>query len=257
MRPSVASIALTIWFYALFLAVSAIAIPLLALSVVVCAPFLSHRRAMRLFRDRIKTYGRTVLALPRPFVRISYETTGAEAIPPLPCIYVCNHRSASDPFLLAFPPGEIVQVVNVWPFRLPVLGKFARWAGYLSIREMEPESFFDAAEKLLREGVSLGVFPEGTRSPSGKIGTFHGAAFRLALKTRTPIVPICLLGSEDKPRKGSPWISPGRIRVLRLPALQPEAFERDTPFRLKNRVRALLEAAAEEAEPIESAPESA
>ena len=50
-------------------------------------------------------------------------------------IFVCNHRAASDAFLMCVLPVEAVQVVNTWPFHLPVLGRFARMAGYLNIKK--------------------------------------------------------------------------------------------------------------------------
>ncbi len=238
MRRFWSTLVLNISFYTLFLAGSLVVIPTLTLVMVVQAPFMSHRAAMCRFRQYIKVYGRIVIGFARPLVKVDYE---AEAdTKPSPCIYICNHRSASDPFLMAFLPNEFVQVVNTWPFRLPVLGRFARWAGYLSIREMPAEAFFKRGGELIGQGISLVVFPEGTRSASRKMGPFHGAAFRLAQQCRTPLVPVCLTGNESIPRKGSLKLSPGRIRIRQLRALQPEAFEGMSPFALKKRVHGII-----------------
>ena len=84
------------------------------------------------------------------------------------------------------------------------------------------------------------MFPEGTRSASRTMGQFHGAAFRLALQCGAPLVPVCLTGNENIPRKGSLKLVPGHIRVRRLDPPRPEEVLGMTPFKLKNRVRAII-----------------
>jgi 1-acyl-sn-glycerol-3-phosphate acyltransferase len=134
---------------------------------------------------------------------------------------------------MAFLPGEIVQWVNTWPFRLPILGRFARWAGYLSVKEMAPEEALARSAKLLEQGVSIAAFPEGTRSGSRAMGPFHGLVFRLALQTGAPIVPVCLAGNEHIPHKGSLVLNPGTIRIRTLPALTQKDYQGFSPFKLK------------------------
>lgn len=226
---------LSLYFYPLFFLVSAVVIPLLTLGVASCRPFLSHRRTMTRFRRAINRYGRIIISLPWPFIRHRYEVLPGSA-PGAPYIFICNHRSASDPFLMGVLDEEIVQIANIWPFKLPVLGIYARFSGYLNIRMMPPEEFMAAGTRLLQEGVSIVFFPEGTRSVSGKMGSFHGAAFRLALATGVPIVPLCLVGNGEMPRKGSSLLAPGNVVVRRLPALTRDSYAGLTAFALKNRV---------------------
>jgi 1-acyl-sn-glycerol-3-phosphate acyltransferase len=133
-------------------------------------------------------------------------------------------------------PHELVQIVNVWPFRIPVLGVYAKLAGYLNIRMIPPEQFMQCASQLLKDGVSIVFFPEGTRSTSRKMGSFHGSAFRLALESQASIVPLCISGSECIPPKGSPLLRPGIIRVRSLPEIGWDEYKDLTAFALKNRV---------------------
>lgn len=240
MKEVLSTLILNVGFYFLFLAVSATVIPAFVLIMVVQAPFMSHRSAMRRFRNLIKVYGRVVMLLPYPFVKIEYRDCAASEH--TPCVYICNHRSSSDPFLMAFLPGEIVQVVNKWPFRLPVLGRFARWAGYVSIREMSAEAFFERGKELLSQGVSLAVFPEGTRSMSGVMGPFHGAGFRLAMQCGVPLVPVCLTGTEKTPRKGTLKLLPSHIKIHRLDPVRPEEFQGMGAFKLKSMVHGIIAA---------------
>jgi 1-acyl-sn-glycerol-3-phosphate acyltransferase len=138
-------------------------------------------------------------------------------------------------------PYELVQIVNVWPFRIPVLGFYAKLAGYLNIRMMHPDQFMEQASKLLKDGVSIVFFPEGTRSTSGKMGNFHGSAFRLALSSKASIVPLCLSGSEYTPPKGSPLLHPGIVRVRSLPSIHFDEYKDLTAFALKNRVWKIID----------------
>ena len=238
MKGLLSTLILNIGFYSLFLAGSSVLIPALGLVMLLQAPFIPHRIAMRRFRNLIKVYGRVVTRIPYPLVKMEYKDCSDAKH--TPCIYIFNHRSSLDPFLVAFLPGEIVQVVNTWPFRLPVLGIFARFAGYLSIREMAVETFYEKAEKLLSQGVSLAVFPEGTRSTTQAMGTFHSTAFRLALRCGVPLVPVCLSGTEIVMGKGSLKLSPGRVGIHRMESLQPEEFQGMSPFKLKNRVQEII-----------------
>jgi 1-acyl-sn-glycerol-3-phosphate acyltransferase len=227
--------ALNAYFYTLFFLMSGTVIPVLTLFVVFQRPFLTHRSMMKRFRRAISWYGKVIMAIPFPFIRVRYEDTGNDD-PEKAYIFVCNHRSASDAFLIGVLPQEVVQIVNVWPFRIPVLGFYARFSGYLNIRMMLPEQFRQKALQLLSDGVSIVFFPEGTRSTTGTMGSFHGAAFRLALESRVPVVPLCISGSENIPPKGSSLLRPGMIRVRRLPAIPWEQYKGLTAFAFKNRV---------------------
>lgn len=224
-------------FYAAFFVFSIVAIPTLTLLGVLVRCVRSHRMTMAFFRRAIGYYGKVVVKiLPYPFVKIAFRDDEPERNLH-PYIGVCNHQSASDPFVLACLKGEFVQVVNIWPFRLPVLGPYARWAGYLSVNEMEPNDFLHAVSRLLKSGVSILGFPEGTRSRTGNMGPFHSIMFRAALQNRCPIIPISILGNQRTPAPGSGVLHPARIIVHKLPALTWETYRDMTPFQLKNVVR--------------------
>jgi len=226
---------LNIYLYTLFLLLSLVVIPVLSIVVAVQAPFRPHRRSMQLFRKFISWYGRAITGAAYPSIRVRFEDhagTGTMG----PAIYVCNHRSASDPFLMCVLSHEVVQIVNIWPFRIPVIGLYARFAGYLNIRMMATEEFMARAGILLSEGVSIVFFPEGTRSTTGKMGMFHGAAFRLALDTKASVVPLCITGNDNIPPKGSLVLHPGTIRVRALPAITWDEYKDLTAFAFKNRV---------------------
>ena len=196
---------------------------------------------MKRFRRCISWYGRVMTSVPFPFIRLRYEDCSGGRADRGGYIFVCNHRAASDAFLMCVLPHEAVQVVNTWPFHIPVIGRFAKMAGYLNIKMIASELFYERAGTLLAEGVSIIFFPEGTRSGSREVGAFHGAAFRLALRSKAPIVPLCIAGNENIPPKGSFLFRPGTVRVRRLPAVLWEEYSHFSVFALKNRVRAVID----------------
>ena len=232
--------ALNLYFYTFFILLSATVIPLLTLYVVCLGLCSSRRSTMKHFRRAINWYGLVVMAIPYPFIRLRYESQ-AGSTPGEPYIFVCNHRSASDAFLMGILPHELVQIVNVWPFRIPVLGIYAKWAGYLNIRMISPEEFMGKGIQLLDDGVSVVFFPEGTRSTNRTMGSFHGSAFRLALASKASVVPLCISGSENIPPKGSALLHPGTIVIRRLPAITWEQYKDLTPFAFKNRIWKIMD----------------
>ena len=234
MRETAKLIVLNTLFWPLFFLITPLCIPLLSLWVIIRTLFRPHRFRMRAFRFAIVCYGKLILGCLFPFVRLIRELPEKEL--PQPCIYICNHRSSSDPFLMALLPGEMIQVVNIWPFQIPIIGWFAKWAGCLSVREMPFDRFSSAATGCLKQGVNIAAFPEGTRSGEGPMGPFHGAMFRVALKTGVPVVPVCIHGNERIPPKGSWRLQPGTIRVRVLPPITMDTYRDWSPFHFKTHV---------------------
>ena len=231
---------LNLFFYTFFIIFSLIAFINLGSLIILLLLFLSKRKIFKFLRQAIRLYGAVIIRiLPFPLIRINYKNCSRND-PPGPYLFVCNHRAASDPFFLAVFPYEIVQVVNIWPFRLPALGLIAKIAGYLSVREMPFAEFLMKTHTLIKEGVSIAAFPEGTRSRDKSVGQFNSAIFRLALETRIPIVPVCITGNENMPPIGSPFLRPGLIKIHRLPAITWEEYGNFSPFKLKNYVRDII-----------------
>ena len=105
---------------------------------------------------------------------------------------------------------------------------------------MSYDTFESKCIKLLKEGVSIAVFPEGTRSGDKSVGQFHGASFRVALKYKCPIIPVCIMGNEDKPKRGTLMLQPGKIHVHALESLKYNDYHEMIPFKLKRHVRNLM-----------------
>ena len=216
--------------------------------VIIARPFLGYRRTLWVVRYLIRWYGLVIMRfLMFPFVRTIYKDY-EEGKDPGACIYVCNHRSSTDPFLMANLNTEIIHVVSKWPFKVPVIGWIAKVAGYLNIQEMTFEEFEARTCRLLQENVSIVAFPEGSRATDCDVRQFNGTIFRVAQKARVPIVPVCISGNQKIPEKGSGILTPGTIYMHKLPAIHWEEFKDLIPFKLKNMVREIIQSEVDKLE---------
>lgn len=198
----------------------------------------------RAMREIIWVYGRGWSLIFRFFTPT--EFTGKDRDPPHPAIFVLNHQSFFDAYFMgAFNVPDVVFVVRSWPFRIPFYGFFMRGAGYIDAEAMSAGEFVAACGKLLQNGTSVAVFPEGTRSFTREMGRFRSGAFVLSLETGVPIVPICLAGTGVFLRRGEFLPRKTTVRVCVLDPLFPEDYEpygngahrmlrRETKARLQN-----------------------
>lgn len=241
---------LNVWFYTAFAVFGLCDLPVffgITLADWMVLPYRAARRRMRL---RIHRFGRQVIWLLRPIAPVVREGPGWAAARTGNCVYVCNHRSFSDPWLISqLPRGPIVQIVNRWPFNIPVLGPAARMAGYVDAKRLTLEQFLETGKRLLaEENVMLVSFPEGTRSPSGKLGGFHGEIFRLVKQTGVPLFPLVFAGNGRTPLKGSWVLHPSVIRMRLLSPLTEADYRDWTAFKLKETVRERIRQALHEME---------
>ena len=131
----------------------------------------------------------------------------------VPRVYVTNHQSYFDIFaLFACLPANYRFILKQELMRIPLLGFTMRLAGHVALDRTDHrkavESMNEAAEKM-ESGVSMLIFPEGTRSEDGKLQPFKNGGFRLALKAGFDIVPVAIINSRNIVPKGSLRINKG------------------------------------------------
>lgn len=113
-------------------------------------------------------------------------------IPSGPKVLIANHPTTIDPFLVSYAVAQPVHILITEPiFRAPLLGRYLRSAGHIPVMLTEGRSAFDRALRLLKDGRTVLVFPEGALSPDeGGMHPARTGAARLALAAGVPIVPI-------------------------------------------------------------------
>lgn len=139
------------------------------------------------------------------------------ADPSRPTVYVSNHQSASDiPALLVALPVNVRFVAKKQLRWVPIVGWFLQLAGHIIVDRTNTRAAIaslDKAAKKVRAGTSILVFPEGTRSPDGRILPFKKGPFALALKAGVAVCPVTVEGSGKLMPKRSLRILPGEIQV--------------------------------------------
>jgi 1-acyl-sn-glycerol-3-phosphate acyltransferase len=176
-----------------------------------------------------------VRAAARGLFRIRFE--GVEHVPRTgPVLITPNHVSFMDPILVTIPVRRALHYMALEPFfRVRGLGVLMRWARAFPIQEGEIDNpAVRRALRVLRQGEPLVIFPEGGRSPDGRLQPFRPGAFRLALATGAPVVPVTIVGAFDAwpPQRRLP--RPGRITItyhapLAGSSLPPDADRRARP----------------------------
>ena len=136
-------------------------------------------------------------------LRIKVHTSGLEKIStderPL---FVCNHRSNYDPIITwcVFRRWQIAFISKASNFKIPIFGRFIRKCCFMAIDRESPRkaiTTINKASELLKTGeVSIGIYPEGTRSKSGELLPFHNGVFKIAQKAEKPIVVLSITGTE-------------------------------------------------------------
>jgi 1-acyl-sn-glycerol-3-phosphate acyltransferase len=185
---------------------------------------------------------------------IKIEMSGAENIPAgRSCIFMCNHVSNLDPpVVLPLLPGRSSVLLKKELMSIPILGRAMRMAKFVPVarghRRDAAQASVEAAADALRSGLHILVYPEGTRSPDGRLSTFKKGPFFLAQQTQAPIVPIALSGTQTMMRKGSNAITPGLARFQLLPAIEPSHYATREQLMLAVR-RAIAEALPPEMQP--------
>lgn len=156
------------------------------------------------------------------------QLTGREHLPAgRPVIFMANHQSYVDVPALFFVPAQFKWMADMDLFRIPVFGWAMAMAGYIPVRRgdgREAVRSLQKAERLLKQGISVFIFPEGTRSHTGVLGRFQSGGFRLAAESGVPIVPVVVSGTRQLLPRGD-WIFRwgARVWIDLLPAMDPPA----------------------------------
>ena len=133
-------------------------------------------------------------------------------------VFALNHQSIFDIFVVyGWLPFIFKWMMKAELRKVPLVGKACESAGHIFINRsnaMAAKHSLEKAEEQLKNGVSLVVFPEGTRTRTGEMGIFKRGAFRVATDLSLPIVPVTIRGSFDRLYRNTFHIIPGTIELI-------------------------------------------
>jgi len=169
------------------------------------------------------------------------------------CIFVSNHVNLFDPFVLCATIPQTIRGLELEShFRIPVYGWVMKRFGNIPVASTRrPRRLKTAVERMratLARGHSVVVFPEGTRTRTGRVGPFRDGAFRLAILLGYPIVPVSIVGSYALHRTGDWRLYPAGPIVVRIhEPIETRGLTRREAGALRDRVREIVRAPVEAA----------
>jgi 1-acyl-sn-glycerol-3-phosphate acyltransferase len=165
-----------------------------------------------------------------------------------PCLVVANHRSWLDALLLIAVIPNVRVLVNSHYSKVPLVGKGMHWVESIFLDRNLRDSVrfcFDEVKQGLREGVPVAVFPEGTRSPIGRLKSFSSVFFRAAVDENVPVLPIAL--HLDRPFLGpraENFLTDRRavlnIHLLEIERPDPRDRGEDLAYRVQRKLSRIL-----------------
>jgi 1-acyl-sn-glycerol-3-phosphate acyltransferase len=163
-------------------------------------------------------------------------------------VVIANHQSLADIVVLYQTKMQFKWVAKASLFKVPFIGWCLGLIKHIKLLRGDFSSIkkiYRQASVWLRKDMSVLFFPEGTRSSGEQMSVFQNGAFKLAIKEKKPILPICLIGTHSAIPKGS-WIFNSKVsaRLVVLPAVETDGFRPEDFGLLRDIVREKIEAAA-------------
>jgi 1-acyl-sn-glycerol-3-phosphate acyltransferase len=156
------------------------------------------------------------------------EVLRRPALPDGPLVFASNHESALDIWVLFKElPRSFRFIAKQELFRIPIFGWYLAVGGHVPVDRGHPTRAVESLRRagaLVREGTSLVVFPEGTRSRDHRVHAFKKGPFAVAMEAGVPLIPVALSGSGRVTPKNVVAVVPGTIRVAIGDPIDPRAF---------------------------------
>jgi 1-acyl-sn-glycerol-3-phosphate acyltransferase len=196
---------------------AAVASILFAITAILTIPF---ERSGKAFHQNSRLWARTVLFLCNVRVRVR----GAENLGDAKSyVYVSNHASLIDiPIIIAGIPDQIRIVYKKELEKIPFFGWGLKWGSYIGIdrgSSVEARRSLTEALEKIRNGASVLLYAEGTRTLDGKLQPFKRGAFHIAVEAGVPVVPVTINGSFSIIRKHSMTAYPGSVELVLSPPI--------------------------------------
>jgi 1-acyl-sn-glycerol-3-phosphate acyltransferase len=169
-------------------------------------------------------------------------------------IYMPNHMSNFDiPVLQAYLPVHFRWIAKAELFRIPIFGYAMQRAGYISINRFDRKSAIESLKKaseIIKNGVSVIIFPEGTRSWENKIHSFKKGGFVLAIDSGVPIIPVIIHGTWTIMQKKQILVKPGNVVLEIKKPINTLDYTRKTKENLMEKVRNIILESYEKNKPL-------
>jgi 1-acyl-sn-glycerol-3-phosphate acyltransferase len=192
--------------------------------------------AASLFASLFERRGHVAHACARAWSWLILKTTGVRVHvegldrlkPGATYVFVANHQSHYDtPIIFNALPYQLRIIAKQSLAHFPVLGWHLQRGGHLLVdrRHPDPAAILKHWRRLVSEGLSLMIYPEGTRSGDGHVARFKAGSFLLAIQAELPIVPVAVVGTRQVMPKGRLRTEPAEVSLIVHEPIQPPAIE--------------------------------
>lgn len=212
-----------------------ITFPLTLIVWLLTFPFDRNRRIVH----RVLMWESYVITMIMPVWRVRMEGR-KKASPGQTYVIISNHQSVLDILVINCLRYNYKWISKIENFKVPFIGWYLRMADYIVVERGNEESkvvMLEQSARCLRKGISIMIFPEGTRSADRNIGFFKRGAFSLALEAQVPVLPVLVDGTGGMlPRHGFIFGSRREIKVKVFDPVFPEEFGTADPDQLALRM---------------------
>ena len=158
-------------------------------------------------------------------------------------VIISNHQSILDTLLLFSLKYKFKWISKIENVRVPILGWYLKMADYIIVDRGNEESkieMLDKSYRCLKNGISIMIFPEGTRSKDSEIGLFKRGAFQLAIEANVPILPVLIDGTGNLLPKHKLVLETSRGLSFRiLDPIPPDSFKTKNPDELAAKISSM------------------
>ncbi len=174
---------------------------------------------------------------------IKLHISGLDTIPQEPVLFVSNHQSYADiPIFVAAIDRQIGFIAKADLIKIPLFGRWIKAVRSIFIKRNDARAalkMIESGAELLKQGFSLGIFPEGRRSRGPDMLEFKRGSLKLATKTGVPIVPVAISGSyKSFEMNGYPM--PAEITFTVLPAIETKNLTKVEANNLAEKIEELI-----------------
>jgi 1-acyl-sn-glycerol-3-phosphate acyltransferase len=215
------------------------------ISIPTIADAVRGRTDYKICDRRLNVWSKTLLDQ----ARITLQISGREqVVAGTSYVVMSNHQSHYDiPVMFQALGLRVRMIAKTELFRIPVMGRAMLDSGFVELdrsnRRRAVESMRVAKRRILQDGLSIWIAPEGTRSRDGRTGEFKTGGFYLALDAGVPILPVTIDGTIDVLRSGDTVVHKGRtVRVKIHPPIDVREFTRQRMRQLMDQVRSSIDA---------------
>ncbi len=219
-----------------YFVVASLVMTIVGLFILKALPYPNIKTRKYWFHWLINKYMKSLVYIPMHVRKIYIDRENMDFSKP--AIIIANHTSILDILVTVMQHPKVILLTNEWVYNSPVYGAIVRLADYYPVANGTDEAT-QRLKDIVADGYSIVIFPEGTRSPDGRMKRFHKGAFFLAEKLNLDIVPLVLHGLGDITPKGDYMVHSGRGTMKYLPRISSDdkSFGEDYTTRAKNITR--------------------